>query len=219
MSSPQLSLEYRYRPSSITDRPAPVIFLFHGYGSDEEDLFSFAPELPDSFAVISARGPYAMNPFGHAWYALDFNAPQGKWSDLEQARESRERIVQFMDEAISAYGLDPEQVTLIGFSQGTVLAYAVALSYPEKVRNLIALSGYVEKNILVSGFEEKPIQELHVYVSHGQVDQVIPASWAVESSEKLTQWGIDHVFEEYPVGHGVSPQNFYSFKEWLERQA
>lgn len=216
MSVPQLSLVHRYKPAVAPDRPAPAIFLFHGYGSDENDLFSFAPELPGQYAVISARAPYPMQPFGNAWYALDFTASQGKWSDLEQARESRERIVAFMEEAIKVYDLDPENITLIGFSQGTVLSYAVALSYPEKVRNLIALSGYIEKEILVDGFEQKPIRDLNIYASHGQVDQVIPASWAQASSELLDSWGIDHVFEEYPVGHGVSPQNFFSFKKWLE---
>lgn len=219
MSVPQLSLVHRYKPSALTDRPAPVIFLFHGYGSDEEDLFSFAPELPNEYAVVSARAPYPMQPFGNAWYALDFMATEGKWSDLDQARESRERIVTFMEEAIAAYGFDAENVTLIGFSQGTVLSYAVALSYPEKVRNLIALSGYIESGILVEGFEQKPIKDLNIYVSHGQVDQLIPATWAQASSEKLKAWGIDHVFEEYPVGHGVSPQNFFSFKKWLENRS
>jgi len=219
MQVPQLSLVHRYKPSSITDRPAPVIFLFHGYGSDEEDLFSFAAELPAEYAVVSARAPHPMQPFGNAWYALDFTATHGKWSDLDQAREAREIIVTFLDEAIAAYGFDPEQVTLLGFSQGTVLSYAVALSYPEKVRNLIALSGYIEKEILVEGFEQKPIRSLNVYVSHGQVDQVIPASWAQDASEILDALGIDHVYEEYPVGHGVSPQNFYSLKRWLESRS
>lgn len=216
MNVPQLSLVHRYRPASASDKPPPAIFLFHGYGSDENDLFSFAPELSERYAVISARAPFPMQPFGNAWYALDFTASEGKWSDLEQARDSRERIVSFMDEALKVYALDPGDVTLIGFSQGTVLSYAVALSYPEKVRNLIALSGYIEKEILVDGFEQGPIRDLNIYVSHGQVDQVIPASWAQASSELLDSWGIAHVFEEYPVGHGVSPQNFYAFKKWLE---
>ena len=219
MSVPQLSLVHRYKPSAIKDRPAPVIFLFHGYGSDEEDLFSFAPELPAEYAVISARAPHPMQPFGNAWYALDFTASQGKWSDLNQASESRDIIVSFLDEALSAYDLDPGNVTLIGFSQGAVLSYAVALSYPEKVRNLVALSGYIESEILIEGYEEKPIRDLNVYVSHGQVDQVIPAAWAQASTEKLTALGIDHVYEEYPVGHGVSPQNFFSFKKWLETRS
>ncbi|NND15900.1 MAG: phospholipase [Eudoraea sp.] len=217
MKNPQLSLVHLYRPAAIeTENPAAV-FLFHGYGSDEQDLFSFAPELPEQLAVISVRAPREMNPFGNAWYTINFEAPQGKWSDIDQAIESREMILTFLNEAIEAYGLDPDNISLLGFSQGAVLSYAVALSYPEKIRNLMALSGYIDMKVLDEGFAEKPIDKLNIYISHGQVDQVIPNEWAQVSSETLRSMGIEHTYEEYPVGHGVSPQNFYSLKEWLER--
>ena len=90
--------------------------------------------------IFSLKAPYDLEPFGHAWYAINFDAEQGKWSDDEQAKESREKIVTFIDEAIDAYDLDKSNITLLGFSQGTILSYAVALSYPEKVKNVIALS-------------------------------------------------------------------------------
>ncbi len=190
--------------------------MFHGYGSNEEDLFSFAPELPEKLCVISARAPYPMEPFGYAWYAIHFDAPQGKWSDNEQAISSREKIVTFIDEACKTYGLDSEQVTLLGFSQGTILSYAVSLSYPEKIKNLIALSGYINEDILLEGYRNKDHSKLSVYASHGQVDQVIPSEWAQRAPGFLKELDVTHVYEEFPVGHGVSPENFYSFKKWLE---
>lgn len=198
-----------------TGRP-PVLFMFHGYGSNEEDLFSFAPELPEKLCVISVRAPLLIQPFGFAWYAINFDAPQGKWSDDEQAISSREKIVSFIDDACKAYGLDENQITLLGFSQGTILSYAVALSYPEKVKNVIALSGYINKNILVEDYAHKDHTNLKIYASHGQVDQVIPPEWAQMAPKFLEDLGIAHVYEEFPVGHGVAPQNFYAFKKWLE---
>ena len=33
--------------------------------------------------------------------------------------------------------------------------------------------------------------------------------------KELKELGIDIVYKEYPVGHGVAPQNFYDFKNWL----
>lgn len=191
------------------------MFMFHGYGSNEEDLFSFAPELPAELCVISVRAPYPLEPFGYAWYAINFDAQQGKWSDDEQARESRDKIVRFIDEACTAYGLDQDRVSLLGFSQGTILSYAVALSYPEKIKNVIALSGYINESILVDNYKDKDHGRLKIYASHGQVDQVIPPEWAQRAPDVLQGLGIEHVYEEFPVGHGVSPQNFYSFKNWL----
>lgn len=215
MSPTPLSLTYLIRPSSLQTGKPPAIFLFHGYGSNEEDLFSFAPELPSELTVISVRAPYDMEPFGHAWYAINFDAEQGKWSDDVQARESREKIVAFLDEAIKAYDLDEENITLLGFSQGTILSYAVALSYPEKVKNVVALSGYINENILLEGYAEKNHGGLHVYASHGQVDQVIPLEWAQKAPDFLKKLDIPVTYQEFPVGHGVSQQNFLSFRKWL----
>ncbi|MUH34494.1 alpha/beta fold hydrolase [Zobellia amurskyensis] len=216
MTTAPLSLEHIIRPSTIKEGKAPVLFMFHGYGSNEEDLFSFAPELPEELCVISVRAPYPMEPCGNAWYAINFDAQQGKWSDDEQAKESRDKIISFIDEACTTYGLDAERVTILGFSQGTILSYAVALSYPEKIKNVIALSGYINEAILKEGYENKDHSTIAIYASHGQVDQVIPPEWAQRAPLFLENLNIDHVYEEFPVGHGVAPQNFYSFKKWLE---
>ncbi len=216
MTTAALSLEHLIRPSSLTKGKPPVIFMFHGYGSNEEDLFSFAPELQEEFCIISVRAPYPMQPFGNAWYTIHFDADHGKWSDDEQAIHSRDKIMAFIDEACKAYTLNTENITLLGFSQGTILSYAVALSYPEKIKNVVALSGYINESILVEGYESKNHDNLKIYASHGQVDQVIPPEWAQRIPGFLENLGIEHVYEEFPVGHGVSSQNFHSFKKWLE---
>lgn len=215
MSPIPLSLEHLIRPSNLETGSRPALFMLHGYGSNEEDLFSFAPELPGEWMVISLRAPFDLDPFGHAWYAIDFDADMGKWSDDVQARESREKIRAFIQEAIVAYGLDASNINLLGFSQGTILGYAVALSYPEMIKNVVALSGYINENILVEGHAGKDHGHLDLYVSHGQVDQVIPVEWAQRAPGFLKSMGISHTYEEFPIGHGVSPQNFHSFKKWL----
>ncbi|NKI32153.1 alpha/beta hydrolase [Croceivirga thetidis] len=217
MSPTDLSLEHLIRPSkSGIEKPSPL-FMLHGYGSNEEDLYSFASELPEELFIISIRAPYPMEPFGNAWYAIHFDAQDGKWSDDEQAVESRERITTFLDEACKAYDLNEDKITLLGFSQGTILSFSVALSYPEKIKNVIGLSGYINEGILLKGYQEKDHSKLNIYSSHGQVDAVIPLEWAQRTPDFLNQLGIENKFEEFPVGHGVSPQNFYSFRTWLEK--
>lgn len=216
MKTASLSLFHIIRPSLIKGRRPPAIFLFHGYGSNEDDLFSFASELPSECFIISARGPYPLPPFGNAWYAINFDASYGKWSDEEQAIKSRNKIVHFIDEACEAYQLDKDNITLLGFSQGTVLCYAVALSFPDKVKNVVALSGYIDESILVKNYEKKDHKNLNIYASHGQVDQVIPSEWAQKAPILLKKLDINYKYEEFPVGHGVSSENFYSFRKWLE---
>ena len=213
----ELSLYHITRPSSIKEN-APALIMFHGYGSDENDLFSFASELPKELFIISVRAPYKMQPFGNAWYAINFDADKRKWSDDDQAKESRDKISSFIDEAVENYPIDKNNITLLGFSQGTILCYAVALSYPEKIRNVIALSGYINLDIIAENFQSNDLSKLSFYCSHGSVDQVIPVEWARRTPEILKKIKVDYVYEEFPVGHGVAPQNFFSLKSWLKNK-
>lgn len=218
MVKQQLSLEHVYRPSSNAEGNPPAIVMLHGFGSDENDLFSFSSELPSEYAIISLRAPLQMQPFGNAWYTIYFDANNDKFSDDEQAVESRELVVKCLDEIISTYKVDPKRITLLGFSQGTILSFAVALSYPEKVANVIGLSGYVNEAILKEGYESKNFTGLNIYTSHGSVDQVIPVEWARRSKSFFEKLNIPCSYSEFPVGHGVAPQNFYEFKEWLSNR-
>ena len=216
MSSNNLSLHHITRESSIKDGKAPLLIMLHGYGSDENDLFSFASELPKELYIISLRAPYTMQPFGNAWYAINFDAEKGKWSDNEQAIQSRDLIAEFINEACNIYPVDKNNVTLLGFSQGTILSYAVALTYPEIVKNIVALSGYVNIDIISENFKNKDYSNLDFYCSHGSADQVIPVDWARQNPKFLDSLHIKHQYNEFPVGHGVSPQNFYELRDWLK---
>lgn len=210
------NIEYLIREPKIKQEKNPLLLLLHGYGSNEEDLFSFATELPEEYYVVSARAPYDLQPYGHAWYAITFDADQNKFSDDDQAIESRDLIARFISELVSELPIDSENVTLIGFSQGTILSYAVALSYPDKIKRVVALSGYLNEGILASDYETKDFRNLKMFVSHGTQDQVIPMDWARKAPEALKILGIKVEYKEYPIGHGVSPQNFHDLKNWLE---
>ncbi|PTM04131.1 MAG: phospholipase [Bacteroidetes bacterium] len=213
----KLSLHHICRPSSLKEN-APALIMLHGYGSDENDLFSFASELPKEIFIISIRAPYQLQPYGNAWYAINFDAEQRKWSDNEQAKESRDKISNFMDEAIETYPIDKNNISLLGFSQGTILSYAVALSFPEKIKNVVALSGYINLDIIAENFQSNDLSNLSFYCSHGSVDQVIPVDWARRTPDVLNKLNIDYVYEEFPVGHGVAPQNFFALKNWLKQK-
>ncbi|MDB9755437.1 alpha/beta fold hydrolase [Winogradskyella sp.] len=210
-----IPLNYITRPSSLKEN-APLLIMCHGYGSDENDLFSFAAELPEDLFIISLRAPYAMQPYGNAWYAINFDAEKGKWNDKAQAQSSVELIADFISYACQKYAVNSNNVTLLGFSQGTILSCAVALNYPNKVKNIVALSGYIYEDILPKTIEKNDVSHLNFFCSHGSSDQVIPVDWARKTPVFLDQLGINNSYSEYPVGHGVAPQNFYDLKAWLK---
>lgn len=215
MEKQTLLLEHNYRPAKSPSTNPPCIIMLHGYGSDENDLFSFASELPEEYAIISLKAPIRLEPYGNAWYNIYFDNPGGKFSDDAQAITSRDLIAKCIDEVVEKYKVDAHNITLLGFSQGTILAFAVALSYPEKVKNVIGLSGYINQEILKEGYAEKDFSNLEVYSSHGSVDQVIPVEWARRTKPFLEGLNIACSYSEFPVGHGVAPQNFFELKNWL----
>ncbi|WP_445717272.1 alpha/beta hydrolase [Flavobacterium sp.] len=212
-----MNLHYLVQEPKIKHDKNPLLLLLHGYGSNEEDLFSFAAELPQDHYVISVRAPYDLQPYGHAWYAIHFDADENKFSDNEQAKESVQIIASFIDEIIKQYPIDSKNVNLIGFSQGAILSYATALTYPEKIAKVVALSGYYNQEIVPENIDTNAISHLKFFISHGSVDQVIPVEWARKAKPALENLGLEVEYQEYPIGHGVSPKNFFDFKNWLLR--
>ena len=87
---------------------------------------------------------------------------------------------------------------------------------PDKIQKVVALSGYVSEPILEKDYLKNDLSKLKIFASHGTVDQVIPVEWARKSKPFLEKIGVNLTYKEYPIGHGVSPQNFYDLKKWLE---
>ena len=214
----ELTLEFQVREPKIIVDKNPLLLLLHGYGSNEADLFSFANELPDEYYVISARAPYDLQFGSYAWYAINFDADQNKFSDHNQAILSRDLVVKFIEELKSNFPIDSADITLIGFSQGSILSYSIALSYPNIVQRVGALSGYLNLDITVDNYQNKDFSGLKIFSSHGTVDQVVPVEWARKTDPILKNLGINSTYKEYPIGHGVSPKNFFDLKDWLQEK-
>ena len=210
------NLHYLLRQSKTGVENPPLLVLLHGYGSNEDDLFSFAEELPDTFLIVSLQAPHAMGSGSFAWYSINFDDKNGKFSDLKQAKESIDQIAIFIDEIKIKYNTKTNQTFLLGFSQGAILSYSLSLFYPNKVQHIIALSGYINTELLPVTIS-KDIKTDY-YCSHGSVDQVLPVEWARKSKPFLDNLGFQNIYYEYPVGHGVAPQNFYSFKTWIKER-
>lgn len=206
------SLHYIVRQPKVAVENPSLLILLHGYGSHEMDLYSFADELPDELLIVSVRAPYEMGYGGYAWYALNLDADNNKFSDLNQARESLDKIAGLIDALKQEH--QPQKTFLLGFSQGAILSYALSFLHPNKVQHVIALSGYLNSELLPE--ELSTTINTDYYVSHGTVDQVVPVEWARKSIPFIESLGLQCIYSEYPVGHGVAPQNFFSFKKWIE---
>ena len=130
----EYSLKHIVREPQVKTENPSLLLMLHGYGSNEQDLFSFAHELPDNLLIVSARAPRSIQFGGYAWYDIHFQSDDSNFSDIPQALEARDLIVNFIDELQKTYQFNPDKSFLMGFSQGTILSYAIALSFPEKTQ-------------------------------------------------------------------------------------
>ncbi len=211
------TLYYIVRQPKTEQENPPLLILLHGYGSNEEDLFSFASELPDELLIVSARAPFDMSFGGFSWYEITLDANDEKFSNLNEARQSLTKIATFIDDIKATYKTDPNNTFLLGFSQGAILSYALSLNFPNKVNHVIALSGYINTELVPASVSDLNITTDY-YISHGTVDQVLPVDWARKAPIYLNANKLQNMYSEYPVGHRVAPQNFYSFKKWIEER-
>ena len=204
------------KKSCLVDVPSPLLIMAHGYGSNENDLFSFSRNLPDKLTIVSIRGDINIQNIGYAWYDINIDFNGNKTYDIEKAIESRDKVADCIEKCTEIYNTDKNNVTLLGFSQGSILVNAVALTYPEKVKNVIAFSGVVDPNII--SLSSKSLKNLSFYISHGTLDEVLPYNLSKESLKFLEKNNLNFVFEDFPVGHGVSPENFKSMLSWLTKK-
>ena len=216
MLNEDLSFKYLIKEPQSKKSKSPLLILLHGFGSNESDLHSFANYLPENHYIVSIRAPFKLASGGFAWYNISFDNDMNKFNDHDQAKDSINMILSFIDELSNKYLIDNDNVSLLGFSQGTILSYALCLNYPEKFKNIIGFSGYIDQAMIDVKSIDIDYSKLNLYISHGKNDPVIPVDWARKSMEILENNKINYSFNEFNSGHTISPENFYDFKNWLE---
>ena len=200
---PDLPLVHEYLPQRTeTGGASPVVFLLHGRGADERDLLPIARHLPDELATISFRGPDPLMG-GYTWYELDLSdgGLHGSQPEPEGFRRSLGLVRDSIDAATEEYGVDPERIGLLGFSQGAIMALSLLLEAPVSFRWVAALHGYLadsHSGLHPDGLEGKP-----VFIGAGTADRMIPAERANAAAEALRDLGCEVRFETYAAGHGI----------------
>lgn len=218
MSDQTLSLFHQVAPpkSGLGEKP-PLLLLLHGYGANEDDLFSLAPYLDERFLVLSARAPISLRGMGYAWFNLGFT-PQGIAVDPEEIEAARQTLRDFIAEAVAAYECDPNAVYLVGFSQGAMMSLAVALTVPGVAAAVVAMSGRLLPQTVAQITDKDALIGLPVFVVHGTRDAVVPISHGRETRAKLAELPIDLTYREYEMGHEVSLESLEDVTEWLKER-
>ena len=194
-----------------------VIILLHGYGSNEMDLLDFSDELPSDYFVVSLQAPISLPWGGFAWFNLDFSGIE-KIVDLEQAEGSRLQVIEFINYIKLSYDVDQDNILLLGFSQGAMLSQGVAMTRPDLLRGTVALSGFIMQDALkVQMAPLDEIRKLDFFIGHGSMDDVVPVEQDRKSKLFLEKMAAKLSYNEYPVAHGILPQELKDIVNWINK--
>lgn len=198
------------KPDQIEpNKTYPALFLLHGMGSNEQDLLSLTAGLENQFYIFSIRGPIPQPP-GFAFFTIEgFGKPHREVFD-----DTVGKLTNFIDYACELYPIDLKQLYLLGFSQGAILSMTLGLTLGNRIRGIIALSGYIP-GFVKEDYNLQPVDKLSIFISHGEMDPVLPFQWGIESDEYFRSLGAKVSFHVYQAGHTVSLSNYQDFTKWL----
>ncbi|HMA33496.1 MAG TPA: alpha/beta fold hydrolase, partial [Chloroflexia bacterium] len=151
----------------------PLLLLLHGVGSNEHDLISLAPALDPRFHVVSLRAPHTLEPGSYAWFHVVFT-PEGPQHNSAEAEASRELLIDTIPALVAATATDPQRVYLLGFSQGAIMSLSLALTEPNLIAGVVAMSGRTLPEVRDRLGRAPDLQGLPVLVVHGTQDTVLP---------------------------------------------
>jgi len=206
-----------YEPSG--GGPHPTILTLHGRGANAFDLLGLAPYICNGkFLMICPQGPLETpigpGAVGYAWYPMTMGGPP----DVGAILSSREKLQAFLDECLARYPIDARKLALLGFSQGGVMAYSLALSHPERFAALAVLSSWLPKELISELAVKETVQSLPTLVQHGTEDQLIELQRSRDSVEQLRALRLPVTYREYDMGHEITPRGLSELSAWLDEK-
>jgi phospholipase/carboxylesterase len=204
--------------------PFPTLLTLHGRGANAFDLLGLAPYLCGGRVMVICpqaplETPIGPESVGYAWYPMSIGGPP----DIDAIMASRQKLQAFLDECLKTYSLktysiDERKLGIIGFSQGGVMAYSLALTNPERFTALAVLSSWLPKEMLPRLDINPAVQSLPTLVQHGTEDQTIEVERARSSVEILRQLKVPLTYREYAMGHEIGPKSLADLSAWLEEK-
>jgi phospholipase/carboxylesterase len=207
-------LVHRERPAA--GAPEGLLVLHHGRGADEHDLLGLVDVLDPErrLHVVAPRAPLTLPGLpGFHWYVV---ARVG-YPDPDTFHAAFAGLGDLHDRLWERTGLTPGQTVLGGFSMGTVMSYALALSEERPApAGILAFSGFVP---IVEDWQPHLADRtaMRAFVAHGRQDPVIAVDLGRRAHDLLEAGGIEVDYHESDAGHFIDPAHVPAAVEWLAK--
>lgn len=197
--------------------PRQLVVILHGYGADGEDLIdlgrAWADTLPDAvFLAPNAPEPLPFEALGgRQWFALQERDMREYSLGAETARAILDT---YLDSELQRYGLSDNELALVGFSQGAMMALHTGLRRSAPPKGLLAYSG-----LLPAPDQLQAVNiATPVLMVHGAEDEVVPPYHLDAGTKALTNAGVSvegHLLEG--LGHSIDERAMVLGGRFLNR--
>jgi len=208
-------LNFEIRLSDNNSEDSPLIVLMHGYGGSANS-YSQKGDFNTGISVIYLDAPYKMIPLSgrNKWY--DFKIENGDTSSNQnQIKESIQLVLNTIKYVIKENEIKSKNVYIGGHSQGGIISYEIALTYPEFFKGFIISNGrlpveYTVKNDLSHYKNKKAL------IIHGEKDGVLDLKYSSAGKNLMEKLGIDTEYIIKEGGHGQNPEFYEIIENWIK---
>ena len=199
---------HRFVPGEDNTSPETLVVL-HGTGGDENDLIGIGQAVAPGAAILSPRGNVLENGAPRFFKRL----AEGVF-DPKEVRSRGEELARFIRAAVSKYGLNPDRIFALGYSNGANVASTVIFIEPGLFRGAILF-----RPMVVFEPDERPdLSGSGVLISAGRMDPIVPIT-SVERLVELFEVSRAEVTLKWQVaGHNLLPSEVREAASWLAMQ-
>jgi phospholipase/carboxylesterase len=185
--------------------PEGALVLNHGRAADENDLFGLLDAIDPErrlLGVTTGAPLTGLPPGGRHWYVVE----RVGFPHAETFGRSYAALTEAVDGMLAERGIDWSQTIVGGFSQGTVMSYALGLGAGRPLpAAILANSGFIPE---VEGWSADLASrtEMPTFIHHGAADPVITVDFGRAAAERLRAAGLEPIYRETAAGHWLPPE-------------
>lgn len=196
-----------------TQRPAPALVGLHGYSQTGRDFLRVLRNVaPADFAVVAPQGLNQL--WDPATGQIRFS-----WMTAFEKTDNIERntrlIGAVLDRLIEQKEIDPGGVFLLGFSQGSSVAYRFAQRHPDRLRGVISVCSDLPPDVREN---LAPLRPLGFLILYGEQDPLVPADHPKQAYEALRAAGLGVDLRAFPRGHVLPSSLAPLVEDWMRRR-
>ncbi len=204
-STTSLGFIHRFVPGA-SGSDAPVLLLLHGTGGNEHDLIELGQSLLPGAALLSPRGKILENGMPRFFRRL----AEGVFDEADLIHRTGE-LADFVEAAVSHYGLNAKKIVALGYSNGANIAASLLLLRPGILSGAVLLRAMVP----LQPKSQPDLKGTRVFLSAGELDPLIPAKNTAELGEMLSEAGADVTLRWNDAGHQLTSAELEEAKRWL----